>query len=106
MVEPAQIIWTNEAREDLFRIIEYIAKESFQNANKISNFIFQSIEKLMRYPEMGSIVNIESTYRYRRILVKSFRIIYTYTDNKIYIVVIQHQKRQLPKQVDFVEKYI
>ncbi len=102
----AQIIWTFEAKDDLLNIVEYITKDSFQNAFNINALILGSIEKLERYPEIGSFVNLESTYIYRRILVKSFRIIYTYQNDKIYVAVIQHQKRLLPQQINFIEKYL
>ncbi len=106
MEKLAQIIWTFEAKDDLLKIVEYIAKESFQNAEKINSLILDAIEKLEHYPEIGSIINIDSTYTYRRILIKSFRVIYTYQNNNIYVAVIQHQKRLLPKQINFVEKYL
>lgn len=102
----AQIIWTFEAKNDLLNIVEYIAKDSFQNAKKINALILGAVEKLERYPEVGSIISIDSVHIYRRILIKSFRIIYTYQNNNIYVAVIQHQKRLLPQQMNFIEKYL
>jgi toxin ParE1/3/4 len=82
-----QIIWTEEARRNLTKIKDYISKDSLYYAEKLINELFQKELKL------------------RKLLFKSYRIIYLLKPEAVYIVAIYHQARQLPSNFDLQDLY-
>ncbi len=92
-----EIIWTKEARDNLSGIKDYISIDSEYYALKIINLIYFSAQKLLKFPEIGMLVYQTETFLVRRVLVKSYRILYIIKSEKIYIIAVYHQLRQLPK---------
>lgn len=95
-----QIILSKEAENNLLEIKQYITQDSLLYAEKIVTGIIAKIQTLLLHPEQGMIVRTSETIVYRRLLYKSYRIIYFYTEPTIYIVAIFHQARQIPDHFD------
>jgi len=83
----------------------FISADSLFYAEKTVLLLYDLVKKLSNHPEIGMVVSIKSKYVLRRILVKSFIIIYCFYLNKIYIVAVNRQTRRLPADVDFIENY-
>ena len=95
-----QIIWSKEAENNLLEIKQYIAQDSVLYAEKIVKGIVEKIQTLISHPEQGMLVLKSNNISYRRLLYKSYRIIYFYRQSIIYVVAIFHQARQIPDHFD------
>jgi toxin ParE1/3/4 len=96
-----KIIWTREAKINIKGIRDYISIDSEFYASKIINLIYLSAQKLLTYPEAGMVIYQTAQFNVRRILVKKYRLLYIIDDDKIYIIAVYHQSRQLPSSFDF-----
>lgn len=106
MVQEIKIVWTNEAKKSLKSIADFIAKDSIFYAEKVTQSIYDEVQVLLKHPEIGSILPITSKYTLRRLLVKSYRIIYVYHNNTIYILLTENPKRLLKSDYEYLEKYL
>jgi addiction module RelE/StbE family toxin len=86
-----------EARRDLKDIQDYISKEkeSPKTALKVIEKILDRIEKLLSFPDTGTLlspkVNFPTNYRYVRAV--SYLIFYRHENNQIFVDRIIHSKR-------------
>ena len=94
MLEPVISV---EARRDLKDIQSYITdeQESPQNALKVIEKILDRIERLLNFPDTGTLlspkVNFPTNYRYAR--SAGYLIFYRHENNKIFVDRIIHEKR-------------
>ena len=50
-----KVIWTNNAKEDLFNILSYLQNTwSFRIADKFSKLVERKVELLSQFPELGA----------------------------------------------------
>jgi toxin ParE1/3/4 len=90
-----KIKWSPLAVERLTSIINFISEDKPIAASKLSTTIFNTVEQLIDFPQSGRIVpELEST-KYREILVKNYRVIYTIIEDVVYILTIRHQLQLL-----------
>lgn len=89
------MIWTEAALKDIENIAEYISLDSVFYARKFVQKIFLVVNKLERFPENGKVVAELSTYNYREILFKNYRIIYRIDSITVYIITVHHSSRLL-----------
>ena len=87
------IIIKQAAKEDLQQIKEYISKDSIFYANKTINEIYKRRYNLLLFPEMGRV--IDENNNTRQIIYKSYKILYRFDSNNIYIVHIIHHSRNI-----------
>ncbi len=92
------VIWTHRARTDLKTIHDYIAKDSQQNAQKVTHLILQKCQSLLTIPHSGKKVSGINQTDLREIGVYSWRIIYHINNNDIFIVTVVHQRRNASPQ--------
>ena len=90
-----QIVWSFRARKDLKAIREYIAKDSLYYADMLVGQLYERADVLQDYPEIGILVFPEKFQHLRKILYKSYRIIYHFSGNDVTIITIHHQSRLL-----------
>ena len=93
----AEIIWTNPALEDLNDIAEYIALSNLLSAKKLVVKIFAKVERLEEYPESGKTPIELSNLNYREVIVNPCRIFYKIDNDKVFILHIMRQERDLRK---------
>ncbi|MDT8318301.1 MAG: type II toxin-antitoxin system RelE/ParE family toxin [bacterium] len=82
-------IWSETARADLLGIIEYIAKDSPDNAKKILKNIKGKASNLYLSPQQGRVVpelEEQGITQYRELIIKQWRIIYRITDNTVFVL--------------------
>ena len=93
----AEIIWTNPALEDLNDIAEYIALSNLLSAKKLVAKIFDKIERLEAFPESGKKPIELTNLNYREVVVNPCRIFYKIDNEKVYILHVMRQERDLRK---------
>ncbi|MBB1420088.1 MULTISPECIES: type II toxin-antitoxin system RelE/ParE family toxin [unclassified Pseudoalteromonas] len=93
----AEIIWTNPALEDLNDIAEYIALSNLLSAKKLVVKIFAKVERLEDFPESGKTPIELSNLNYREVIVNPCRIFYKIDNDKVFILHIMRQERDLRK---------
>ncbi len=92
-----QVIWTEPALSDLDGIAEYIALDKVDAAQRLVQKVFESVERLERFPESGRIPPELESSLYREIIVGPCRIFYRCTHQKIYVLHVMRGERQLRK---------
>ncbi len=91
----AEVIWTSPALDDLNDIAEYIAISNITAAKKLTRKIFDKISRLESHPESGKrpleLINLN----YREVNVNPCRIFYKVDSDKVYILHVLRQERDL-----------
>ncbi len=91
----AEIIWTSPPLDDLNEIAEYIALSNIVAAKKLTQKVFDKISRLENHPESGKIPLELSKLNYREVNVNPCRIFYKVDSNKVYILHVMRQERDL-----------
>jgi toxin ParE1/3/4 len=76
----AEISWTDEAQRWLTDIFEYIAADNLQAAARTLQGIYDRVQDLKRFPELGSRYTASSRH-VRVLLYGHYRIAYLIKDN-------------------------
>ncbi|KLU61616.1 toxin RelE2 [Peptococcaceae bacterium CEB3] len=88
-----KVLWTKPAFQDLQAIKEYITKDSVYYAEKLTNDIILTTERLSQFPKSGRIVQEIGEENTREVIYGSYRIIYQIRQEAIYITQVTHTKR-------------
>ncbi|EDP99782.1 type II toxin-antitoxin system RelE/ParE family toxin [Shewanella benthica] len=91
----AKIIWTAPALSDLNEIAEYIALSNLPAAKKLTQKVFDKITRLESHPESGKVPLELKNLNYREVIVNPCRIFYKIDNDKIYILHVMRQERDL-----------
>lgn len=96
-MEQIDVVLTESALADLVDIEDYISQDSPSIARKFISQIFDKIDILSTFPELGKIVPELKDRTIREILIKKYRVIYKFAENEntINIVRIVHGSRLL-----------
>ena len=84
-----KVIWSHVADADLNQIIEYIAKDSVNNALTLFHKIKDKCSGLFAFPNRGRIVPELQEYGillYRELIIEHWRVIYRTSDNYVYVL--------------------
>ena len=93
-----QVLWTKNAEFDLESIIEYIKVDSINIAKDIFFEIKKEYQELHYFPERKRIVpelQQIGIVKYRELLYKRWRIIFTIQDKKAYILLVVDSSRNM-----------
>ena len=93
----AEIIWTTPALENLDDIAEYIALSNLLAARNLVTKIFDKVERLEDFPESGKKPIELSNLNYREMVVNPCRVFYKVENDKVYILHVMRQERELRK---------
>lgn len=88
----AEIIWSNSATNWLAEIKDYIAKDSVYNANKLINEIYQKVQILSDFPNLGYLYKTIEEGEIRILLYGHYRIAYLSGNNEVIVLGIFHDK--------------
>lgn len=87
--------WTPEARRDLTILIDHIADENPDAAERLLNDIMAKIAELPRYPRMYPVGRVNGT---REMLVrKHFKVVYVEDGEAVTFVAVLLTAQQWPK---------
>jgi toxin ParE1/3/4 len=95
----AGIIWADPAIYDLDAIADYIALENPAAARDLIQRVMAAVERLRRFPRMGSLPNELSGLPYRQLVVSPCRIFYRAEKNRIYIVHVLRGEQLVRKEL-------
>lgn len=91
-----QVIWTEQAYDDLQAIYEYIAVDSERYARLLTDKLFDRSQILSSFPEMGRVVPEMRNPAVRELIEGNYRIIYEIMSEDIILVqTIWHSARPL-----------
>lgn len=93
----AEIIWTSSAIDDVNNIAEYIAVSNFPAAKKLVSQIFDKVDRLVNFPDSGKKPGELIELNYREIVVIPCRIFYKIESDKVFILHVMRQERDLRK---------
>ncbi|MDO6526066.1 type II toxin-antitoxin system RelE/ParE family toxin [Motilimonas sp. 1_MG-2023] len=93
----AEVIWTNPALKDLNDIAEYVALSNLPAAKNLVEKIFAHVEHLEMFPESGKTPLELSNLSYREVVVSPCRVFYKIDRDKVYILHVMRQERDLLK---------
>jgi plasmid stabilization system protein ParE len=95
-----EIFWTDEAKKWLREIHDYIKLDNELAAKRVVNSIYQKVENLKKYPEIGQKLSQWINKDIRMILYGHYRIVYLIKNNeRIDIVGIYHGALDLKKHL-------
>lgn len=85
-----QIEWTERSLEDLNKIHDYIARDSKSYANLFIKKIYNAVQKLREFPNMGRIVPEVNISSVRELIFQNYRIVYRIIDEIVEIITVFH----------------
>lgn len=89
------VIWSDEAKADLRRVFEFIAKDSKHYGHKVTQEIAAKTDILDELPRIGRVVPEIGDENVREISIYSYRIIYEITGQNIFILAVAHKRRTI-----------
>ena len=91
-----EVIWAEPALSDLNSIAEYIALDKPVAAEKFVQKVFDQVELIGSFPNMGKVpTELPKTTVYRELVIKPCRVFYRQTQEKVYIVHIMRGEQLL-----------
>lgn len=91
----AEVIWTSPALDDLNDLAEYIALSNIPAAKKLVQKVFDKISRLESHAESGKRPQELVNLNYREVNVNPCRIFYKIDSEKVYILHVMRQERDL-----------
>lgn len=88
-------MWTDPALQDLDEIAEYIALDNPRAAARLVRLVFDSVERLERFPKSGRRPPELKRTPYREVVVAPCRIFYRLEENTVYILHVMRAERML-----------
>ena len=101
-----QIIWSEQARDDLQAIILFIAQNNAPVAESFGLRLMSKVDVLAQFPQIGRVVPEENDAAVRELILRPYRIIYKVLAEKEIVAIarIWHGARgepEIPKQLNF-----
>ncbi|MCK9503721.1 MAG: type II toxin-antitoxin system RelE/ParE family toxin [Porticoccaceae bacterium] len=91
----AEVIWTEPALQELDAIAEYIALDHPAAASQLIQKVFDKIDRLEDFPQSGRIPSELPDSVYREVVVPPCRIFYREDKNRILVLYVMREERQL-----------
>jgi toxin ParE1/3/4 len=93
-----QIVWSPQSLRDLPAIRDYIAIDSERYADLTIARIFSAVERLLDFPQSGSIVPERDDPEIREIIVGRFRVVYRFCGAAIEVATVFRASREYPEK--------
>jgi toxin ParE1/3/4 len=91
----ARLIWTEPALADLEAIADYIALDNPTAARRLVGRVFESVERLARFPNSGKRPPELPRSPYREIVVTPCRVLYRVEDDAVFLLYVMRAERLL-----------
>lgn len=95
----AKIIWTAGALSDVDEIADFIALDKADAANRLVARIFERVEMLETFPELGRFAPELSGHIHRQLVVAPCRIIYRIESDAVLIELVIRGERLLREEL-------
>ena len=90
-----KVDWTDPAWNDLSGIAEYIARDSEYYAAAFVQEIKEAAASLAEFAERGQVVPEFGDPSIRELLVKSYRLVYKVSENRVVILALIHGAQRI-----------
>ena len=90
-----RIEWTTRSLEDLNEIYDCLSRDSKSYANLFTKKLYDSVQKLNDFPNIGRVVPETNVPTIREIIFQNYRIIYRFINDMVEIITIFHGSRLL-----------
>jgi toxin ParE1/3/4 len=87
-----KIIWSPRAMGKISELSDFIAEDSPSRATTWLESIFESVEQLSEFPEIGRILPNQQDQNLRQLIIDNYHIIYRINKKQIRILVIRNFK--------------
>ena len=97
-----EVLWTDAARLDLERIVEFIAEENPASALTVLARLERRCRTLAALPERGRIVpeaRAVDVLTYRELIEEPWRIVYRYDVDRVHVMAVLDARRELSSQL-------
>ena len=94
----AKVIWTEGALKDLDEIADYIAKENPDAANRLVRRIFDRVDLLETFPEVGRWVPEFAERVHRELVVAPCRVVYRIERGGVFIELVIRGERLMREE--------
>lgn len=91
----AKVKWSKDSIEDLKEICKFISLDSPYYAKVFSDRVFEMVEHLELFPEIGRRVPESDDPKVRELIYKGYRIIYQIKGDCLEIITVIHGSRLL-----------
>ncbi len=91
----AKVRWSKDSIEDLKGICSFIALDSPYYAKIFNDRVFEMVEHLEFFPDMGRKVPESNDSKVREIFYKGYRVIYQIKEDHIEIIAVIHGSKLL-----------
>ncbi len=91
----ARLIWTEPALADLEAMADYIALDNPTAARRLVGRVFESVERLERFPNSGKRPPELPRSSYREIVVTPCRVFYRVEDDAVFLLYVMRAERLL-----------
>ena len=91
----AKIKWSKDSIDDIKEICGFIAEDSLYYAAIFKDRIFEMVEHLELFPEMGRKVPEAGDPNVRELIYKNYRIVYQIKEGHLEIITVIHGSRLL-----------
>lgn len=92
-----EVVWTEQARDGLDEVIEYIAADSAQGAIRVLEAALRTAASLSELSERGRVVPEIGDPAIREVFVFSYRILYQVDDERVQILGFVHGVRDFER---------
>ena len=101
-----QIIWSEQARDDLQSIVLFIAQENPVVAESFGYRLISKVDVLAQFPQIGRVVPEENDDTIRELILRPYRIIYKVLAEKQMVAIarVWHGARgepEIPGRLNF-----
>ena len=88
-----KIVYSQEAIEDLQRVVEFVENKNPFAARRIAIDLQQGVEKLKQFPEIGlPVLKAPDPKNIRDLYIRNYTVRYLITDEVVYVLRIWHNK--------------
>lgn len=91
------VAWTSLARDGLDEVLEYVAEDSPEAAEKVLEVVLSLAESLSVFSERGRVVPEVRDRTIREVFVYSYRLIYEVTPSEIRVLAFIHGARDFDR---------
>ncbi len=89
-----EVIWTEPAWQDLEAAADFIARDSKSYAAAFILEVKESVTSLTQFAERGRMVPEFGIHRIRELFVRSYRVVYEVSDDRILVLALIHGARR------------
>lgn len=94
----AELIWTDPALQDLDAIADYIALDKPAAAANLVARVFEKVERLKRFPNLGAALPELPRLPYRQLVIPPCRLFYRVEKSSVIILHVMRAERLLNPQ--------